>query len=215
MAAETTLDALPLSALLRESTRAQHEHAETRGFITQLMEGRLSRGAYADLAVQHRAIYAALESAGDRVALDPVGARLVFGELLRSPSLAADVDRLADAVSVGVLPATRRYAGHLIEHASAWPGTYLAHAYTRYLGDLAGGQAVRAMVQRHYGVPDDEVTFYEFAGIRVKPFKDAYRAAMDAAPFSEAERQRIAAEAQLAFTFNSDVFNELGAIHAR
>lgn len=210
-----TLDERPLSTLLRETTRTRHERAESRGFVTALLAGDLSRGAYADLAVQHLAIYTALEAVGEAMARDAVGRHLVFPEIARVTALRSDLRHVGEAASVGVLPATTRYVARLESHAAAWVGAYLAHAYTRYLGDFSGGLIVRRMIQRHYGVADHEVAFYDFPGIRPKPFKDRYRAAMDAAPFDDAERARIGAEARLAFDLNADVFDELGAVHLR
>lgn len=146
---------------------------------------------------------------------DAVGGSLVFAEIARVPAIRSDLHHLRDAVSVGVLPATHRYVARLESHAATWAGAYLAHAYTRYLGDLSGGLVVQRMIQRHYAVPDDEVAFYDFPGIRPKVFKDRFRAAMDAAPFDASERQRIGAEARLAFDLNAAVFEELGAVHLR
>lgn len=91
---------------------------------------------------------------------------------------------------------------------------YLAHAYTRYLGDLSGGQVARTMLVRHYGLGDSELSFYRFDGIdKVKPYKDDYRAALDAVPLSLSERDAVVDEAVLAFELNSDLFADLGERH--
>ena len=88
----------------------------------------------------------------------------------------------------------------------------LAHHYVRYLGDLSGGQVIGRMMQRHYGVSDECVTFYRFAEIpKTKPYKDNYRAALDALPIDAADRERLLAEAADAFLLNLNLFNALGA----
>lgn len=208
---------VPLSARLRAATRPQHEHAETRSFVTDLVDGRLTRDAYVDLAIQHYAIYSALEAAGARMAGDPVGGAFVLPELLRLPSLEADLLRLKGAnwsESAEILPATRTYVDRLAGEGTAWAGGFLAHAYTRYLGDLSGGQIISRMVQRHYGLREEELTFYVFADIpKPKLFKDDFRALMDAADFTEAEKARVIDEARLAFDLNAALFVELGARH--
>lgn len=208
------LPPLPLSLQLRSATRAQHEHAETRSFVTELMGGGLgSRGreAYVDLARQHHEIYRALEAAGRRLAGSPVVVDFLIPELVREPALAADLETLAGPRwrDHPVHEPTRRYVDRL-EAIDVAPG-YLAHAYTRYLGDLSGGQAIAVMLGRHYGLTPAELTFYRFAGIeKPKVFKDRYRALLDAADLSPQEQAATVAEAQVAFELNSALFVELG-----
>ncbi len=206
-----------LSAMLREGTRAQHETAETQGFITRLMKGELDRAAFADYLAQHHAIYAALEEAGSELRAAGVDDGIVLDELIRMPSLESDLAFLYGPqwrTEIEVLPATLAYAARLRELGS-WFGGWVAHAYTRYLGDLSGGQAIRALVQRHYAVEDEGVSFYHFAEIsKPKVYKDTYRARLDALPFDDAELDRIVAEAQLAFDLNTQLFRELGERHS-
>ncbi|PFG34472.1 heme oxygenase (biliverdin-producing) [Sanguibacter antarcticus] len=213
----SALDAEPLSVHLRAATRTQHEQAEGTSFIGRLMAGRLDVAAYADLAAQHHAIYGALEQAELFVRADVVGATIVFDELPRLAALEADLAVLVGPAwrdEIRTLPATLRYAERLRDVAGTWVGGYVAHAYTRYLGDLSGGLAVKAVLQRSYGVADDAVSFYSFPAIpKPKLFKDEYRARLDALPFDAAERARVAAEAQVAFDLNTAVFSELGAVH--
>ncbi|MGO1562157.1 Heme oxygenase [Actinomycetales bacterium JB111] len=210
-----SVDTQPLSEVLRTATRPQHEHAETRSFVSDLMAGRLGRAAYSDLASQHHAIYVALEAAGDRLVGDPVAAPFLLPELRRVPSLEDDLAVLLGAdwrEQVRVLPATADYVARLegIEDAA----TYLAHAYTRYLGDLSGGQVVARMLQRHYGMTTEELSFYTFAGIpKSKPFKDQFRALMDAAQFTTGQRERVVEEARHAFDLNAALFVDLAGEH--
>lgn len=212
-------DTPPLSQLLREATRAVHKTAETTGFITRLMAGELSVAAYADLAAQHRVIYTALESADDALRQDPVGSTLVIDGLARAAAIERDLESLVGPRwrdEVTALPATERYAERLREVVGTWLGGYAAHAYTRYLGDLSGGLAIKAILQRRYGVADEAVQFYTFPSIpKPKLFKDEYRARLDALPFDDDERARVAQEACVAFELNTAVFGELGAIHCR
>ncbi len=206
-----------LAAELRSATRIEHERAESMPFVGALMSGRAPLEAYVDLLGQHHAVYRALEAAEPFVRAQPGGAGLVFGELARTAAIERDLAALRGAGwrdAVRVLPATRRYVDRLHAVAGTWVGGYAVHAWTRYLGDLSGGLAIRAVLRRSYGLPDDALHFYTFPGIpRPKPFKDAYRARMDALDLGPAERARAAEEARLAFRLNVDVFADLAARH--
>lgn len=218
--AGTTVDEpMPLSLLLRTSTRAAHTRAETMGFVESLMGGHLGVRAYADLAAQQHAVYTALEESDPFIAAQPAGDSMVVDGLARVPAIEQDLTHLFGTdwrEQIKILPATEVYAAHLREVTRTWVGGYVAHAYTRYLGDLSGGLAIKAMLKRHYDVPDAGLNFYTFASIpKPKVFKDEYRALMDALPFDEDERQQVADEAGVAFDLNTAMFAELGAIHLR
>lgn len=203
-----------LSQLLRNGTRTEHEHAETRSFVTDLMSGALTREAYLDLARQHYTIYSHLEATAQRFANDEYVGPFVMPEVARMERIEADLHTLLGPEwihDVAPLPATTVYAQRLDEITA--PEEFLAHAYTRYLGDLSGGQAIAAMLRRHYGFTPEELTFYSFDVGKIKLFKDRYREMMDEVPFNEEQKQRAATEAQLTFRLNADVFVELGALH--
>jgi heme oxygenase len=115
-----------------------------------------------------------------------------------------------------VLPETTAYAERIREVGTASSGGLLAHHYVRYLGDLSGGQILGRIVARVYELPDGLGTSaYHFAEIESpKRFKDAYRAAVDALPWSDAERARVVDEAVVAFQCNRAIFEALEALRA-
>ncbi len=207
----------PLAQILKDATRAEHEQAEGMPFVGELMSGRLAVDAYVDLLAQHHAVYGALEAAEPFVRSDPAGRSLLVDGLARSASIERDLAALRGPrwrSSVRTLPATARYAERLRAVASTWVGGYAAHAYTRYLGDLSGGLAIRSSLRRHYRLPDDALHFFAFPALpKPKLAKDDYRARLDALPFEPAERERVADEARVAFRLNAAVLADLGAAH--
>lgn len=207
-----------LSAALRAGTRAEHEAAERSAFVEHLVTGRLDLAAYADLAAQQLAVYTALEAAGDRLRSAGTDAGLVFDELERVPAIEDDLAHLHGSGwrdRVRTLPATAAYVARLEAVAGTLPA-YAAHAYTRYLGDLSGGQVLQRMVQRHYGLADRGVAFYDFPQIhRLKPFKDVYRERLDGLDLAADERAAVVEEARVAFRLNRAMFADLGAVHVR
>lgn len=125
----------------------------------------------------------------------------------RTGRLEADLHALGvDPTTVEVLPATRAYTERLGEADAV---ALVAHHYVRYLGDLSGGQAIATLVERHYGITD-AVTFYDFAELgKAKPYKDGYRARLDALPVAGPERERLLAEGVTAFELNQALFADL------
>jgi len=205
-----------LSSRLREGTREEHESAESSGFISRLMSGDLGTDAYVSLASQQYFVYSALEAVADDVRALPQGGSLIFSELTRTPSIVRDLEHLVGPdwqSTVRALPATERYVATLHASSTSLP-RYAAHAYTRYLGDLSGGQIIKRMLERHYGLGPEGITFYSFEEIpRSKPFKDVYRERLDTLDLTEDELAEAVVEAKAAFRLNQDLFGELGAQH--
>ncbi|MEV4618572.1 biliverdin-producing heme oxygenase [Asanoa sp. NPDC049573] len=200
-----------LAARVRALTRADHEAAETTSFVTDLMAGRLDVAAYTRLASQHYFIYEALERGGDALRTDPVAGDFVGFGLERLPAIAADLHDLRGPSwrsEISPLPATRDYLTRLAAAASD-PPAYVAHHYTRYLGDLSGGQLVRKALRREYGLAADGTRFYEFPGVAIGAVKRRYRELLDAAPWSATEQDRFIDEVKRAFALNRAVFEAL------
>lgn len=202
-----------LSAALRSGTRDVHALAEGTPFADDLLTGRVSITGYADLLAQYHAVYGTLEWCAQEISADPAGASVVFPELHRVEALESDLIAIAGSSWEERFPVreiTSVYAQRVAE-VGVSVGGYVAHAYTRYLGDLSGGQIIRAMLQRQHNLDDDAVAYLSFPAItRVKPFKDLYRARIDALPLSDAARAAVVAEARTAFELNTELLRELG-----
>ncbi|MFE9496200.1 heme oxygenase (biliverdin-producing) [Streptomyces collinus] len=205
------------STVIRTASHEQHVEAETSTFMSDLLGGRLGVAAFARYTEQLWFVYEALESTAGRLAADPVAGPFLRPELLRLPALERDLAHLRGPgwrSTLSALPATRAYADRVRECAEDWPGGYVAHHYTRYLGDLSGGQVVRDRAERTWGFArkGDGVRFYVFEDIaNPAAFKRGYRELLDAVEADELERQRIVAECRLAFELNTGVFRALGA----
>ncbi|MGH8966490.1 MAG: heme oxygenase (biliverdin-producing) [Actinomycetes bacterium] len=208
------VESVQLSALIRAGSRAEHSAAESSEFIERLLDGRAKREEYAAYVRRLAAIYDALESVGHAYADDPAVATVVDPLLERRDALAADLDYWAGPAWPDIpldSPATAAYVARIGEAAADWGGLYIAHHYTRYLGDLSGGQAIGRVVARTYDLPAGVGTaFYEFAAIpKPKPYKDAYRSRLDSLELGEVDKQRIVSEVKLAFRLNESIFAEL------
>ncbi|MEV5431027.1 biliverdin-producing heme oxygenase [Streptomyces sp. NPDC052701] len=204
------------STLIRTASHEQHAEAENSTFMSDLLGGRLGVEAYARYTEQLWFVYEALESAARPLASDPVAGPFVRPELFRLAALERDLAHLRGPgwrSTLTALPATRAYADRIQECARDWPAGYVAHHYTRYLGDLSGGQVIRDRAERTWGFArkGDGVRFYVFEEIaNPAAYKRGYRELLDAVPADELEKQRIVAECKRAFALNTAVLRALG-----
>ncbi|MGY2898981.1 heme oxygenase [Curtobacterium sp. PvP017] len=206
---------IPFSELLRKRTRRSHGSSAGNGFMHDLLGGRCDVADYAALLGQYSFVYDALERAADRMAEHPVAAPFVTSQLTRMPAIRADLEYLIGpdwSELVCPLPATTAYVRRLNEVAAEWPGGFVAHHYTRYLGDLSGGQMIGRMLSDQFGFDTNGVLFYIFDQVAdPSAFKDTYRAQLDAAPWSADEQERVIAEVELAYSLNSGLLEGLDA----
>ncbi|WP_426187119.1 heme oxygenase (biliverdin-producing) [Microbacterium sp. TWP3-1-2b2] len=204
---------LSFSTALRERSAGSHSRSEHAGFMSDLLKGDGSREDYISLVAQHYFIYAALESVGERMRKDPVAAVFISDKLTRLPALEADLEFLLGPQwqgSITPLPTTQRYVDRINEVGATWVGGFVAHHYTRYLGDLSGGIFIGRVMQRRFGFETNGVGFYLFDDIAdPNAFKDVYREQLDAAPWDDAERERVIDEVLLAYRFNTELFLDL------
>jgi heme oxygenase (biliverdin-producing, ferredoxin) len=204
---------IPFSQALRERTWTGHSDSEGAGFMTDLMSGKGSRDDYIALVAQHFFIYEALEAAADRMKNDPVAAAFISPKLTRLPAIEEDLRFLIGddwRDQIRPLPTTARYVRRINEVAATWNGGFIAHHYTRYLGDLSGGQIIRTLMQRQFGFETNGVGFYLFGDIaKPKEFKETYRSQLDAVDWDDAERDRVIDEVLVAYRFNTELFLDL------
>jgi heme oxygenase len=214
----TTPTPTPFSTVIRTASHAQHIEAENATFMSDLLGGRLGVDAYARYTEQLWFVYQALEAPAHSAALaaHPVTAPFLRPELRRLPALRRDLDHLLPAGwqrRARPLPATVAYAARITETAREWPGGYVAHHYTRYLGDLSGGQVIRGIAEKTWGFTrkGDGVRFYVFEDIaNPAAFKRDYRGRLDALPLDDLEKQRVVDECRGAFALNTRLFADLG-----
>jgi heme oxygenase len=189
--------------------------------MDDVMHQRASVGDYAALVAQHYFVYVALEEAARQLAADPRFAVFHPEALVRLPALEADLAHLLGPEwrnRIQAVPATEDYAARISEiGAEGWLPGIVAHHYTRYLGDLSGGQMIARAVSQQHGFDGEGVAFYDFTDLGAIPtFKADYRDALDALGESldEAEKQRVIDEVRAAYAFNTRTFLDLDRARA-
>jgi len=213
------LTVIPFSQALRERTWSSHGDSEGASFMKDLMTGKGTREDYIALVAQHFFIYEAIEAAAERFADNTVAAPFISPQLTRLNAIEDDLAFLIGPDwrdQISPLPTTVAYVNRVNEIAAeGWVGGFIAHHYTRYLGDLSGGQAIRRLMQRQFGFETNGVGFYFFDQIASpKEFKETYRDELDAVEWDDAERTRVIDEVLEAYRFNTELFVDLSAAKA-
>lgn len=214
-----TSSAERLSAAMRDGSRAEHEAAEGSAFMTGLLDGRLDAAAYAAYLLRLRVVYTTMEEACRAHLDDPLVRAVHDPALERADAIDADLDHWAPSLARVVTgsPAADAYRDRLLaardEAAAGWGGALVAHHYTRYLGDLSGGQAIGRLLDRAYDLDGSGTAFYAFPAItKPKVYKDHYRARLDGLRLAPADVDRVVEEVKAAFRLNQQLLAELGRL---
>ncbi len=203
------------SQALRSATTEDHEAAAVSTYMTELFEGKLSRDEYAEMVAQHYFGYVVLEEAAEAMRGNPLAGPFVIDALTRVPALRADLEFLYGPdweSQVAPSASTIEYCERMRAVCFDRPEAFIAHHYTRYMGDLSGGQMIARVVRRTYGLDDGGADFYVFDGIEDIPaFKAHYRELLDQADLDEATAAAMTDEVAEAYRLNTAVLNELDA----
>lgn len=205
-----------LSAAMKKGSAVEHEQAEGSTFMSTLLDGRMPAAGYVAYLRRLRPIYAALESTAAALADDPIASKVVDPALNRLATIDADLAHWAPESTDDVLdsPASAEYTAR-VNASAEWPGAFVAHHYTRYLGDLSGGQAIGRILDRNFELDGAGIAFYAFDEVgKVKPYKDAYRDQLDeiGETLTADERARLVDEVKVAFRLNQALFAELSQL---
>ena len=203
-----------LATQLREGTSKSHTMAENVNFIKSFLGGVIDKSSYVEMLSKLFFVYEAIEKAMEENKDHEYIKPIYFPELNRTESLKEDLNfHYGENWLDNTQPssATLSYVNRINQISKEKPELLVAHAYTRYLGDLSGGQILKKIAQRGMGIEGSKgLAFYEFNGINDESqFKTNYKAALDSLPIKENEAPLIIAEANIAFTLNMNIFSEL------
>jgi heme oxygenase len=203
-----------LALLLKEGTKKSHSAAENTKFIKCFLKGVVNKSAYRQLVANLYFVYSTLEQELTRHKNHQVVGKLYFPQLWRKQSLEQDLAYYFGkdwSKAIAPTPACENYLHRIRQVSDQKPELLVAHAYTRYMGDLSGGQILKKIAKQAMNLPDGLGTaFYEFEHIpNHTAFKKDYRCALDTLPVDQQTAEAIVAEANHAFQINMDMFREL------
>ena len=203
---------------LKVGTKRSHTAAENTKFVASFLRGVVDEDSYKTLMRDFYFVYSAIEEEMQRLEDDGFLSAINFPELNRVEAIKKDLRYYyGPNWSTVIKPseACIRYVERIHEVAdSNEPYLLVGHHYTRYLGDLSGGQILKNIAEKALDLPKDTgLAFYEFPDIfssaMKKQFKKTYRKALDDLPLDESQRNSIITEANYAFRLNMYMFDEI------
>ena len=144
----------------------------------------------------------------------PVVGKINLPELPRKESLKEDLSYYYGPsweTEIKQSEACVKYVNRIREVAKDDPKLLVGHHYTRYLGDLSGGQILRGIAENSLKPEKGKgLSFYDFSEISdSKKYKKVYRQLLDGLDVAQHEVYNIIREANYAFKLNMFMFEEL------
>ncbi|WP_315787708.1 heme oxygenase (biliverdin-producing) [Fischerella sp. JS2] len=203
-----------LAIKLRTGTQKSHTAAENVGFMKCFLKGIVDRGCFAKFLGNLYYVYSQLEAEIEKHQDHAIVGSIYFPELNRQAALEKDMEFYYGKdwrSHVKISPTAQNYIARIQEVSATAPELLIGHAYTRYMGDLSGGQMLQKIAQSVLKLEGYQGTsFYNFDQIPdKKAFKDKYRQALDTLNVDDSTAEKIVAEANNAFSFNMKMAQEL------
>ncbi len=201
------------SKQIKEGTKKSHSAAENTKFVAQFLKGVLDPTEYRKLITDFWYVYTTMEDCISK-SEDPLVKQIRFKELERVEFLEKDLEyyygpNWKDEAKPS--EACNTYCYRINEVFNDNPYLLIAHHYTRYIGDLSGGQILKGIAEKALNPPLGKgLNFYDFPDVYdAKIFKTNYRRILDELDLDQSQINALIAEANYAFRLNMYLFDEL------
>ena len=199
---------------LKEGTKKSHSAAENTTFVKSFLRGVVNKESYRALVNDLYFVYCALEEEVSKLKDHPVVGNLQLSDLNRRAALEMDLRYYYGPIWRSLIKpseACERYVNRIREVAKNEPELLVGHHYTRYLGDLSGGQILKGIAQKALELGDGQgLKFYDFEKIEdTKAYKAGYRGILNDLPIDQHQADAIIVEANYAFRLNMYMFDTL------
>ena len=208
--------AVALAGQLREGTKKSHTMAENTGFVACFLKGVVEKKSYRKLISDLYFVYQAMEEEIERLVQEehPVIKPIGFKSLFRKETLENDLqfyfgDNWRNEINIS--NSAKEYVQRIRLVAEQSPELLVGHHYTRYIGDLSGGQILKKIAKKALNLDGNNgLSFYEFENIDdEKQFKEEYSKTLNQLPINQTIADQIIDEANKAFKYNMKMFKEL------
>ena len=196
-----------LALQLKEGTKVSHSAAENTKFVSSFLKGVVSRDNYKQLTANFYFVYSAMEEEIEKHDF-PLHDKL----LSRTNKLEQDLRYFYGVMwrdKIQPSQSTKNYVKRIQVIAQQTPYLLVAHHYTRYMGDLSGGQILSNIAKKALNLTTEGLKFYEFDIPNMKEYKDKYRQTLNDLNMSDVQISMLIDEANYAFKLNMLLFDEL------
>ena len=202
------------AAQIKQGTKESHSAAENTKFVASFLRGVLDPEEYRKLIANFYFVYSAMEEEVEALKDHPVVGKINLPELPRKESLKEDLSYYYGPsweTEIKQSEACVKYVNRIREIAKDDPKLLVGHHYTRYLGDLSGGQILRGIAENSLKPEKGKgLSFYDFSEISdSKNYKKVYRQLLDGLDVGQDDVDNIIREANYAFKLNMYMFEEL------
>ena len=202
------------AAQIKQGTKESHSAAENTKFVASFLRGVLDPQEYRKLIANFYYVYSAMEEEVEALKDHPVVGKINLPELPRKESLKEDLSYYYGPsweTEIKQSEACVKYVNRIREVAKDDPKLLVGHHYTRYLGDLSGGQILRGIAENSLKPEKGKgLSFYDFSEISdSKKYKKVYRQLLDGLDVGQDDVDNIIREANYAFKLNMYMFDEL------
>lgn len=199
-----------LSDILKTETASLHAKAEKTGIVRQIIAGQIDKDDYAVFLRNLLPAYEQLEMALDHNRHLPALAEISLPAIYRAKSAAKDLVALSGPEWSKCLPVLNSATCYADQIAAAHGPALIAHAYTRYLGDLNGGRIFKKILQTKGKFREDALNFFDYPALNDLTRSAAdYRRAIDRAGALVDDWEAIVVEAQRSFERNIEISNDV------
>ena len=205
---------MTFSKELKIGTKKSHSAAENTSFVRSFLRGVVSKESYKKLVSDLYFVYSAMEEEVENLKDHPIIGQIQLSDLKRVNALEQDLRFYYGPIWRSIITpseACNQYVNRIREVAKNEPELLVGHHYTRYLGDLSGGQILKGIAEKALALGDGQgLKFYDFEKIEdTKAYKAGYRGILDGLPITEHQANAIIVEANYAFRLNMYMFDTL------
>jgi len=199
---------------IKEGTKKSHSAAENTSFVASFLRGVVSKESYKKLVSDLYFVYSAMEEEIDNLEDHPIVGHIQLADLKRVDALEKDLRFYYGPIWRSLITpseACEKYVNRIREVAKNEPELLVGHHYTRYLGDLSGGQILKGIAQKAMELGDGQgLNFYEFENIPdAKAYKACYKGILNHLDLDQHQVNDIIVEANYAFRLNMYMFDTL------
>ena len=204
---------MTFSKEIKAGTKKSHSAAENTSFVKSFLRGVVSKDSYKVLVADLYFVYNAMEEEVRKLKDHHIIGKINLPELERVTALETDLRYYYGPIWRSIVQpseACKNYINRIREVAKDEPELLVGHHYTRYLGDLSGGQILKGIAEKAMNLKGEGLYFYEFDKIdNAKEYKTKYRSILDELPLTESQQNDIIVEANYAFRLNMYMFDTL------